>query len=240
MTFKYFLDGLVHPERAQIKDHGFTAKFTHVGSEVQGSANVRILLNQVAVWVETEVEWKIWDLRNVVRYLVQAEVDMFGFLLGHSYQVEIRRIICPELTVDTVFGIDVPCIKERHDANTLAERVAKLRPKLEGADGIFMHRCLRDLVKALNDSEDVAFYCYRAIESLRQHRVAVEKLDPKDKALHWTRMREITKCDEASMRTLEKSAQAARHGGIDMMSEEDHVKLLNLTWDIAEGYIANS
>jgi hypothetical protein len=98
--YRYFLDGIVHPERAQIPDRRIAAKFTHAASGVDAKADVRILLNQVAVWVETEVEWNALDLRNVVKYLVQLEMDILGYILGHTYDVEIMRAICPEASLD--------------------------------------------------------------------------------------------------------------------------------------------
>ncbi|WP_166656127.1 hypothetical protein [Paraburkholderia sp. BL10I2N1] len=170
--YRYFLDGMVHPERAQIPDRRISAKFRHAASGVDAKADVRILLNQVAVWVETEVEWNALDLRNVVKYLVQLEMDLVGYVLGHTYDVEIRRAICPEVGVDVVFGIDVPCISELHRAVGLDGRIATMRPKLQGESGVLIHRCLRDLIPAMKEPDDVAFHCYRAIESLRQHCIA--------------------------------------------------------------------
>ncbi|MFM0474777.1 hypothetical protein [Paraburkholderia strydomiana] len=237
--YRYFFDGLVHPERAQITDHRISAKFTHVASGVDAKADVRILLNQVAVWVETEVEWNALDLRNVVKYLVQLEMDLMGYVLGHAYDVEIRRVICPEIGLDQVFGIDVPCINALHHGIDLEARIAAMRPKLQGESGVFLHRCLRDLITALKEPDDVAFHCYRAIESLRHHCVAARSLDPKDKAAQWNTLRQIAGCDEAATRLLEKAAQAPRHGEPEPVAEADAVKLLTTAWKIADGYILN-
>ncbi|AXV73560.1 hypothetical protein ACI2S3_07585 [Ralstonia nicotianae] len=237
--YRYFLDGVVHPERAQIQDHRITAKFGHVASSVDAKADIRILLNQIAVWVETEVEWNALDLRNVVKNLVQLEMDMMGYVLGLTYDVEIRRAICPEIGVDVVFGINVPCISELHRGVDLDTRIAAIRPKLLGESGIFLHRCLRDLMTALKEPDDVAFHCYRAIESLRHHCIVTHSVDPKDKATQWNTLRQIAGCDESSTRLLEKAAQATRHGEPEAVPEVDAVKLLTTAWTIADGYILN-
>jgi hypothetical protein len=235
--YKYFLDGLVHPERAQIQDHQISAKFAHPASGAEGEIKFRILLNHIAVWVETEVEWKPLDLRNVVRYFVQLEVDLMGYVLGRTYEVEMRRMICPELDLDLVFGIEVGCIAARSRGIDLDARIAAIRPKLQGESGRLLHRCLRDLISALKETEDVAFFCYRAIESLRQHCIATRSLDPKDKATQWKTVREIAGCDESATRLLEKAAQPTRHGEAETVSESEAVKLLTTAWDIADGYI---
>jgi len=237
--YRYFLDGVVHPERAQIADHRISAKFTHAASSVDAKADVRILLNQVAVWVETDVVWNPLDLRNAVKYFVQLEMDMGGYLLGHAYDVEIRRAICPEIGLDQVFGIDVPCIKALHQGIDLDARIAAMRPKLQGESGVFLHRCLRDLITAMKEPDDVSFHCYRAIESLRHHCIATRSLNPKDKAAQWTTLRQIAGCDESATRLLEKAAQAPRHGNPELVAEVDAVKLLTTAWTIADGYILN-
>lgn len=237
--YRYFLDGMVHPERAQIPDRRISAKFRHAASGVDAKADIRILLNQVAVWVETEVEWNALDLRNVVKYLVQLEMDLVGYVLGHTYDVEIRRVICPEVGLDVVFGIDVPCITELHRGVELDSRIAAMRPKLQGESGVFLHRCLRDLITAMKEPDDVEFHCYRAVESLRQHCIATRSLDPKDKATQWKTLREIAGCDESATRLLEKAAQAPRHGEPVVVPEADTVKLLTTAWTIADGYILN-
>jgi hypothetical protein len=237
--YKYFLDGLVHPERAQVIDHQISAKFMHPASGAEGEIKLRILLNQIAVWVETAVEWKPLDLRNVVRHFVQLEVDLMGYLLGRTYEVEMRRMICPEIDLDLVFGIEVGCISARAQGIDLHARVAAIRPKLAGESGGLLHRCLRDLISALKEPEEVGFLCYRAIESLRHHCIVTRSLDPKDKTTQWKTLREIAGCDESATRLLEKAAQATRHGETVIVLEAENVKLLTTAWDIADGYILN-
>lgn len=236
---RYFFDGVVHPERAQIPDWRISAKFDHVASGHHATVDLRILLNQIAVWVTTDAEWPILDLRNAVKNFVQIEMDMLGYLVGNAYDVEMRRAICPELDLDLVFGVNVPCITELHKGVNLDARIAAMRPKLEKDSGAFLHRCLRDLITAMKEPDDVAFHCYRAIESLRHHCIAIRSLDPKDKPAQWSALREIAKCEESDTRLLEKAAQAPRHGAAEITTEADSVRLLTTAWKIADGYIMN-
>ncbi|MHA6896263.1 hypothetical protein ACQUJT_19595, partial [Ralstonia pseudosolanacearum] len=185
------------------------------------------------------LQWNALDLRNVVKNLVQLEMDMMGFVLGLTYDVEIRRAICPEIGVDIVFGINVPCISELHRSVDLDARIAAMRPKLLGESGVFLHRCLRDLITAMKEPDDVAFHCYRAIESLRHHCIATRSLDPKDKTAQWNTLRQIAGCDESATRLLEKAAQAPRHGEPKVVPEVDAAKLLTTAWTIVDGYILN-
>ena len=50
----YLFHGVVLPERAQISLH-FELEFSHVASGVRGVAKVSIVLNQVAVWVDSDL-----------------------------------------------------------------------------------------------------------------------------------------------------------------------------------------
>lgn len=104
---------------------------------------------------------------------------------------------------------------------------------------MYLHRCLRDLVTAMKDPNDVGFYCYRAIESLRHHCIATQGIASGNKQEQWNRVRAIAKCDEAATRTLEKAAQASRHGEVVAASEEEIVALLKTAWDIVDAYIDN-
>jgi hypothetical protein len=61
----YLIYGVVRPERAQISlEFGLT--FHHLATQRNADAKVSIILNQVAVWVFTEDDWNVSDLRNVV------------------------------------------------------------------------------------------------------------------------------------------------------------------------------
>lgn len=239
--YHYLLDGVVHPERAQIRDHAFAGRFDHIGSGTSATMTVRILMNHVAAWVDSEVEWGTWDLRNIARYFVQLELNAVGFLIGHAYHAEIRRIICRELNVDQVFGVDMPCIVEfrKDKRSNWAEGLAEIKPKLEGDAGMRLHVCLNDLNLALRDVENVGFWCYRAIEALRHHCVATHSIDPKDKAAQWMKLREIAGCTEADTRLLQSYSNDARHGEPNPIPEAVAVNLLTTAWKIADAYIKN-
>ena len=92
----YLFQGVVLPERAQVS-MSFQVEFTRSRSGLPGAAKVSIILNQVAVWVETDRAWDIFDLRNVVKNLVQDELAILGYLKGYAYTFEITRVLQPGL-----------------------------------------------------------------------------------------------------------------------------------------------
>jgi hypothetical protein len=61
----YLFYGIVLPERAQLSLQ-LELKFLQPVYDRGIQAKISIVLNQVVVWVESEHEWDIFDLRNAV------------------------------------------------------------------------------------------------------------------------------------------------------------------------------
>lgn len=236
MTTYLFL-GLVHPERAQLTLN-CSFGFTHLTSATKAIARISISLNQIAVWIDTEVAWDIYDLRNVVKSIVSHELEIIGFVKGYAYDVEIRRVLNPAHQIDYVFGVDIPCITERNKDIDLTTRITDIRSKINGPEGVYLHRCFADLVSAMKNADDTGFYCYRAIESLRQHCIIKYGLDPTKKANQWLKLRDIAGCSEDTLREIKESADASRHGEIAAITSEQRKQLFLLTWDVIDGYLA--
>jgi hypothetical protein len=232
----YLLHGVVLPERAQMSLQ-FALKFSHVASAVNADAKVSIVLNQAAVWVDSESQWDIFDLRNVVKNIVQGYLDMVGYLKGYAYQIEIVRVLNRSRRIDYVFGIDVPCVAERGKLVDLQDALPRLREKTVGPNGVFLRRCFSDLVSSMRNADDRGFYCYRAIESLRHHCAAVHGLSAAEKSKQWEKFREVSGCDEQTLRLIEAAADPLRHGDVSGSTSDDLAKLLMSTWNIVAGYL---
>jgi hypothetical protein len=228
--------GVVLPERAQLS-HNVTVGFTHVTTGVEGTATVSIVLNQVAVWLDGEHEWDIFDLRNLVKYLVQCELDIIGYFKGHAYDFQITRVLKQSRGIDHVFGIDIPCIVERNKHVNLELELTKLRDKIIGPNSVFLNRCFNDLVSAMKNAEDTGFYCYRAIESLRHHCAAVNGLSDEETSIQWETFREVAGCTEVTLRAIKQTADPLRHGQIAGLTSTEREALFLKTWDVVDGYL---
>lgn len=235
----YFFQGVVLPERAQLSLQ-FTLSFSHITSGVAGIAKVSIVLNQVAVWVESDYEWDIFDLRNVVNNLVQSHLDIVGYVKGYAYDFEISRVLNQSRSVDYVFGIDIPCLVERGKSLDLNAELIKLRDKTIGPNGVFLNRCFSDLVSAMKHADDTGFYCYRAIESLRHHCAAIHGLSSSEKSTQWDKFREVAACDEKALRAIKQAADPLRHGEAAGITSDDRAALFVKTWDVVDGYLQNT
>lgn len=234
---RYLFYGRVLPERAQLT-LSCEFDFSHVVSSVEGHAKLSILLNQIAVSITTAQAWDIHDLRNVVANILRDQLSMVGYLTGHAYDFELVRVLSDERGVDYVFGIDVPCIADRRSATDLGMALNNLRRKNSGPAGVFLHRCFADLVSALKDADDTGFYCYRAIEALRNHSALAAGLLDASRSVQWDKFREVAQCSEDSILSIKHEADSLRHGGVTALSSEGRTSLLSRTWDIVDAYLA--
>ena len=235
----YLFQGIVLPERAQLSLQ-FAVGFEHLSSGIKATARVSILLNQVVVWIETDHDWDIFDLRNLVSNIVQGNLQMIGYLKGYAYDFELTRVLNQERATDYVFGIDIPCLAERGKDVDLSDALAKLREKTTGKNGIYLNRCFSDLASAMKHADDTGFYCYRAIEALRHHCAAVHSLAEESKATQWQKFREVARCEEQTLREIKAAADPLRHGDVASSTSADRERLFTITWNTVDRYLVEA
>jgi hypothetical protein len=233
----YLFQGVVLPERAQLS---LSTAIGVIGetSDQYVEARISILLNQVAVWVDTEVEWDILDLRNTVRGVLQNELAIVGYLKGLAYDVEVRRVLNRGLGIDHVFGIEIPCIARR--TTGLADPAPvldEIRRKTVGPNGHLLYRCLNDLCSAMKHPEDTGFYCYRAVEALRLHCALSHDVAGHSKAAQWEKFHAICQVSEDDLMFLKRAADPVRHGDVVSITSAERAGLFTRTWDVVDAYL---
>lgn len=236
-SFSYHLTGAVLPERAQISfGHPTETPFSLSTIEGDATINVCVVLNQVAVWVKSQFEWDIMDLRNAVSTIIRHQLAIAGFLLGYSYNLEITRVTTADGAIDYVYGIDIPSIVKKMEGKFSAEAFTQLMVKASGPKGFILHRCFTDLTLAMQHAVDTAFYCYRAIESLRQHWGAVN--DVWSKSDQWEGFRNFLGIDKDVIDPIRIAAEGVRHGQLVPITDQQRGQLFAITWDLVEAYLA--
>lgn len=235
--YNYHLTGAVLPQRAQIS-FGHPTHFPTLLSGPEGDAtiNVSVIFNQVAVWVKSQFEWDILDLRNEVSTIIRHQLAIAGFLLGYAYNLEITRVTTEDGMIDYVYGIDIPCLVEKMDGKFSAEAFTELIVKASGPKGFILHRCFTDLNLAMQHAVDTAFYCYRAIESLRQHWGAVN--DVLEKSAQWEGFRNFLGIGKDMIDPVRIAAEGVRHGQLIPITDQQRIELFIRTWDLVETYLA--
>jgi len=235
----YIIIGKILPERASISIVLPVMDFSPiVCKESINRAKLNILNNQVYILYSTDNnELKLHDIRNIAKQLIADKLSMIGYLLGYAYEIDLTRIISIEKNIDYVFGIDIPCIAERskdltpEGFNAEFIRVTSIIGKQESYS-IYIYRCLNDLKHAMVNPDDTGFYCYRAIESIKQfcrykYGIEIERDQ-------WTKLSELTGYNSSKVQFIKEKADPVRHGDLSVITDEDRVKIFKDTWDIVD------
>jgi len=235
---QYVLKGLVHPERAPLSVGPIKRQeIIHITTKKQLQIELNIVLNQITVWINSDEEWNLYDLRNIARNFVVTVCSVLSFIHGYYYEIEIIQILSKEKDIDLVFGIDTPCITNRAPVENLSKNFPSILEKTGGSEGIYYNRCFKDLNLALKDTEDTAFYCFRAIESLRN--LCGEKFNLKKDSAQWDKIWAITGLDRECIKKINEHANESRHGDFKPADENDRIDFLTNTWNIIEKFIEN-
>jgi hypothetical protein len=223
--------GVVLPERASISVSNVHSQIVDAAGKPYAMITLNIYANQVTVAVDSD-ESDLYTLRNIVRSEAEFVTSVAGFLLGHGYDVEITKAFDPQLSATQVFGVDIPVVSHRAQGRDIAALVNAIFPLCYGRDAVFLRRCLSDLTASLKRLDDTAFYCYRALESLRQS-FGTGLSDGEQ----WKAMAQALGSSKEDMEPLQRAAFPARHGAAKLLTDDERGKLYTYTWDIVEKYI---
>jgi hypothetical protein len=239
----YIFMGLILPERAGFT-HEFVIGFHKPSENATVRAHFSIHRGQVVVYVDTDVEWDIYTLRNTIASTLQTHVATIGFLRGYAYSVDLTRVINRERGIDFTFGINIPCIAEPRANTDWQSRLQQILAGYKGDDADnFVSSCFRDLTRAMQTSDDTPLFCCRAVESLKAHCAITHGTDPttsdpKLRAAQWHEFRTLIKMDRATVENVTESAKQVRHGHVVDITGEQRAKLFKTTWEIVESYLA--
>ena len=226
-----FFSGVVLPERAPLSVSNVHSQIVGPTGAVYASLSLNIWQSQITVTVESE-EPNIFTLRNLVRSETEFVTSVAGFLMGFGYDIEITKAFDENLASTRVFGIDIPALTERATGRNIGALVNAIFPLCFGEEAIFLRRCLADLSFAIKRLDDTAFYCFRALESLRQS--FGSNLSESEQ---WKAMAQAVGSSKEDMEPLRVHAFPARHGIPKPLSDEERKDLFLYTWSIVEKYI---
>lgn len=225
--------GVVRPERAQLTIGNVEHQIDLVsGTKCRVKFNVSA--NQLSALVEAEESEDIYTLRNVIKGTIELVTDIIGFVHGYAYDVEIVKVVSEDLELSQVFGMQIPALEERNKHRE-PEAVNYIYPLCLGADGKYLKRALGDLGMAIRHADDTAFYCFRAIESLKQYFGFISgKIEDKDQ---WLEMTKAIGDHRDMVEPIRKRAFPARHGLPEATTDGERKDFFFATWEIAEAFI---
>ncbi|ASJ96509.1 hypothetical protein [Shewanella marisflavi] len=152
---KFYISGKVLPERAAVY-------FSEIKMDMQKHGCMRISCDagQLNAIFDTPNN-DIVSAKLTVEHNAQLIVSALGFSLNCGYSVEVINVFSSEETDrSTVFGVKADTEND-FDQNKVFNAALFFSTK-----NVYFRMALRDYMRAINDSMDCAFYCYRALEAI--------------------------------------------------------------------------
>ncbi|WP_312217269.1 hypothetical protein [Pantoea vagans] len=237
MEFKYTFVGVVLPERAQLS-YNFNLKMGLSGGG-EGSFRCSIVNNQVLAIMTLSEEVDIFTLRNIAHYNIQSNLSLLRYYSGIFYDVKIDRIYNEDLTVDYVYGVANEDIQRFWGNIDISEMIYQFRPKTTGTAGVLFNRALNGLMNALRSADDAVFFCYRAIESLRNHNSVLYSITNKKDLHHWESFKSNSGCTRQEIDEVKRYADDLRHGKPVAITADEVKHILFTTWGIVRKYLGS-
>lgn len=242
--FTYSFSGKVLPERADVNlPLPIKALSRGKGKFPTGwEISISIFRSQLAVTVTTEKAVDdLQPMREIVEGIARFSVDALGFLLACGYDVEITQAMGSDPRSHIVFGVDVRGVtpKEQYTREEVFSRFKQIVEVPEGKQQA-LRRALVDFREAIRSGEDTPFFCFRAIEDVRQLFVVGEDKDVKKT---WSEMAQKLALPQETITfvqdTLRPTAISVRHGDIKDIEHAARVEMLSHTWIIIDHFITS-
>jgi hypothetical protein len=235
---RYIFVGTVRPERTVLS---FSTGLRGIdpGSGNEFAFEVSIILSQMRVTVLSQNKMDKFDLRNIVSGILRDLLAQLGFLWGHSYRVEIDRLLSESASDDWVFGIDIEGLAPELTSDEVLTHLEFIRHLVIREKGILIQRALRDLSSAMEEPFDTEFYCYRAIEALVLHHNAVRGKATSKGDAQWKAFRDFSGIEEEGLRRLQRIANDLRHGNVPSVNRDAAFRFesLKCAWDTLRSYL---
>ncbi|MBA6380980.1 MULTISPECIES: hypothetical protein [unclassified Colwellia] len=152
---KYFISGKVLPERAAVQ-------FSEIAMDMKQHGYLKITCDagQLNAILDTSIN-DIVSAKLTVEHNAQMIVSALGFSLNCGYSVEIITVFSSdEQDKGIVFGVKADTKNEFEQPKVFQDSL------LYSGKNVYFRMALRDYMRAITDTMDCAFYCYRALEAI--------------------------------------------------------------------------
>lgn len=167
--------------------------------------------------------------KTIVEDSIRSIIDIHGYYQGKAYDVEIKTCIEPDGKVRE-YGIGVTELEG--DISSRPVPPAEIIRAFGQSDSLPI--ALGDLRESVK-SGHTALFCYRALESMRQHFYKIE--DGNDRCPSWERMRNnLNLTKDWINRRIGKYAVPQRHGSNQPMSNAEIILAIQSAWQVMDRF----
>jgi len=174
----------------------------------------------------------IWTAKNIVDESARTMLDAFNFFHGTGFEMDITQVIPPGGPASQFLIPQVPAVSEIARSGGLAAE--DILYFLNSPQQWHLRRVLSDFRSAVRSPVDTGFYCFRAIETLKNGLAHERKTDPEQKS-SWDAFREHYGIAEDHIRLIQDFAKGPRHGNVQYLRElpdSRRAELFTVAWEI--------
>jgi hypothetical protein len=198
---------------------------------VAGSAfNVRVLSPEDGPLEDSWVDG-VWLRASAA---VRALLDALGYHLGAGLEIQMISGVVDDN------GVVFPATRRPFFATVESNRVEGgqfLPYALNAIVNPHLRHALADVRQALVLDDDCAFYCYRAIESLRQNYVEGDHDDRNVRDASWEALRNALNVTRTEIDEIREAAMPRRHGGHLDLDYAKRVEMVITTRKLVGRYV---
>ena len=182
---------------------------------------------------DVDGDWfrQLWSRASAA---LRGALDALGFYRGAALEVEFVGATYDN--TGAIFEEPVcPLFAYIQDSRVEAEILTPL--VWHAFDNAHLRHALGDVRQALALDGDAGFYCYRAIESLRQHYLVGDEDDGAARKASWESLRDDLRVSKAEIDVIRESAKSRRHGGAQAVSYPETLDNVKWTRDLVMRFI---
>ena len=228
MKEAFTIFGIVHPTRLCLSVANDASNSIDWEGKEKERFKISYSIKDSQIVLQVEV-WKrrgnYWDVRNIVKALLQRQVDARGFdpsdLGGQSVvglDVELVSLL-DHKTNEAIYFIDIEKIFDHG-------KTPNLPPKFRAyaVQNSYLALALANFREAIRKPDETAFYCYRAFEALVTN-------DPSSKTTEadWGSFRDALNVTKETLKKHEVES-IIRHGRMVPQSWEERKDQLRIAW----------
>lgn len=228
---RYTFTGRITPERTDV--HVSEIELELRSENYKGKATISIKSSQILVLVDlTNAADDLYTLRNHVASSCYMVTDVLAYAMGTAYDIELTAVATPS-DDHVVFGVGVPAVRKLASNHDLDTRVTEIMNEAYSTQAVHLLKlCMTDFRRAMQGPVDAGFFCYRAIESIRQY-----FLEGDDHNRSWEKLREELRVEKNDLMFVKEFADPRRHGDTIEISDEDRAEVYKITWEAIDNFI---
>lgn len=243
--FRYWFTGIVHPERVNFNIAGMPLiKLKHPDFGIEGEVKVQIKNSKITVEFASEIDFtksptcNLETLKNFIEETARMVVDIFCYVKSFNYDVEIIKLECEDLKVCHIFDVQGEKKLYKTDEQAIVE-LNKLLSLFSGKRFLFLEKCFADFRRAIKYPAETGFFCFRAIETIRQFyfedpNIADETQRRKE---GWEKLRKELGFDKVFFEEITHYALPNRHGSYPTITGPDRGRIMGKTREIIDKFI---